>query len=242
MERKHTKMWTSEFKPQKEKLIPLRKFIGNPPTISQSHIFGVQLRWSKLPASANMRIGWTSAIQRHSSRDLPKAGFFAHPVPEPGQHEPAFETHLSGVWILGKSRKKGALKALHFSVLEWSTAYPGPQPNASDHSTPRSYSRVFIIPLLKPRKTASRKQITVGKQEYLSLTTMALSNQRGRADEPLITCAIMTSVSSIPWQAGSGWSSQGPVMFSSPQAWNWYGGPSPSWSQVSRYTPHRGCL
>lgn len=147
---------------------------------------------------------------------------------------------VSGSW--GKAGREGALKAFHFSVLEWSTTYPGPQPNALDHSTPRSYSRVFIIPLLKPRKTASRKQITVGKQEYLSLTTMALSNQRGRADEPLITCAIMTSVSSIPWQAGSGWSSQGPVMLSSPQAWNWYEGPSPSWSQVSRHTPHRGCL
>lgn len=68
------------------------------------------------------------------------------------------------------------------------------------------------------KNRASRKQITVGKQEYLSLTTMALSNQRGRADEPLITCAITTSASSIPWQAGSGWSSQGPVMLSSPQA------------------------
>lgn len=101
-----------------------------------------------------------------------------------------FESHFSGVWNLGEAGREGALKALYFSVLEWSTTYPGPQPNALDHSTPRSYSRVFIIPLLKPRKTASRKQITVGKQEYLSLTTMALSNQRGRADEPLITCAI----------------------------------------------------
>lgn len=189
-----------------------------------------------------MRIGCTSAIQRHSYR-LPQGWFLAPPVPGPGQHGPSFLRAISlvsGSW--GKAGREGALKALHFSVLEWSTTYPGPQPNALDHSTPRSYSRVFIIPLLKPRKTARRKQITVGKQEYLSLTTMALSNQRGRADEPLITCAIMTSVSSIPWQAGSGWSSQGPVMLSSPQAWNWYEGPSPSWSQVSRYTPHRGCL
>lgn len=123
---------------------------------------------------------------------------------------------VPGSW--GKAGREGALKALCFSVLECSTTYPGPQPKALDHSTPRSYSRVLIILLLKPKKTASRKQITVGKHEYLSLTTMALSNQRGRADEPLITCAIMTSVSSIPWQAGSGWSSQGPVMLSSPQA------------------------
>lgn len=189
-----------------------------------------------------MRIGCPSAIQRHSYR-LPQGWLLCPPC---AMDWATWTCVLRATSLVSpsweKAGREGALKALHFSVLEWSTTYPGPQPNALDHSTPRSYSRVFLIPLLKPRKTASRKQITVGKQEYLSLTTMALSNQRGRADEPLITCAIMTSVFSIPWQAGSGWSSQGPVMLSSPQAWNWYEGPSPSWSQVSRYTPHRGCL
>lgn len=153
------------------------------------------------------------------------------------------ENHLSGVWIWGRNRKRGGPED---TPLLGTRVFHN-IPKATAKCIRPQHSQILLKSLHNSssqakKNRASRKQITVGKQEYLSLTTMALSNQRGRADEPLITCAIMTSLSSIPWQAGSSWSSQGPVMLSSPQAWNWYKGPSPSWSQVSRHAPHRGCL
>jgi len=129
-----------------------------------------------------------------------------------------FENHLLVSGFGGEAGREGALKTLHFSVLVFHNIS-----RATAKCIRSQHSQILLKSLRnsssKAKKNrASRKQITVGKQEYLSLTTMALSNQRGRADESLITCAITTSVSSIPWQAGSGWSSQGPVMLSSPQA------------------------
>lgn len=160
-----------------------------------------------------------------------------------GNSDLLFENHLSGVWIWQRSRKRGGRED---TPLLCTRVFHN-IPRATAKCIRPQHSQILLKSLHNSSSQAkknreSRKQITVGKQEYLSLSTMALSNQRGRADEPLITCAITTSVSSIPWQAGSGWSSQGPVMFSSPQAWNRYEGPSPSWSQVSRHAPHRGCL
>lgn len=183
----------------------------------------------------------------YCSIDIPTSGYLIHSVPGPEQLVPAFwilSKHLSLACGFGEEagREGECLKTLHFSVLVFHN-----MPRATAKCIRPQHSQILLKSLhnsfLQAKKNrASRKQITVSKQEYLSLTTMALSNQRGRADEPLITCAIRTSASSIPWQPGSGWSSQGPVMFFSPQAWNQYKGPSPSWSWVSRYILHRGCL
>lgn len=106
-------------------------------------------------------------------------------------------------WFEGEAGRNEALKTLHFSVLVFYNT-----PRATAKCIRPQHSQILLKSLHNSssqakKNRASRKQVTVGKQEYLSLTTMALSNQRGRADEPLITCAIMTSVSSIPWQAGS---------------------------------------
>lgn len=164
-----------------------------------SHFFGAQLSCRKIPVSAKERAGGTSAqLSRH-----PQA---LHQGV--GKGDLLFEIHLSDVWIWGRNRKR---RGPEDSPLLSTRVF---------HNTPRATAKCISLQhsqiLLKSlhnsssqakKNRAGRKQITVGKQEYLSLTTMALSNQRGRADEPLITCAIMTSVSSIPWQ-GRKWLEQ----------------------------------